>query len=215
MTNEDWLMAILTRPATADDYYLSPDEDPPHATEAEMAERLGWLLAAPGERMAEYDDLSVAAGLYWIFDSAETLMIRGIGHHDVPQASRLAIVTGLERVYAEVINARCPERLGHLSEDGGPLAAFAYMAFDLLYLDRPADPREAAELDCALIEVLGRILALPHAACQEGALHGLGHWHDAAPGRAEGLIDAYLAAGAPARPELIAYARAARSGCVL
>ncbi|MCL5778781.1 hypothetical protein M1105_17530 [Limibaculum sp. FT325] len=213
--HDDWLMAILTRPATVDDYFFTPDLDPPHGDAAEFAAHLGWLLTEPGARMAACDDLSVAAGLRWIFDSAEPLMIRCIGTPAVPQAVRLALVARFERLFSEVIAPRCPPALGHLSEDGGPLGLTAYMFFDLLWIEPPADPAEASALDAALIEVMGAILALPHAAWQEAALHGLGHAHDRAPGRVEALIDGFLASGRVARPELAAYARAARAGCVL
>ncbi len=54
----------------------------------------------------------------------------------------------------------------------------------------------------------------PHPACQEGALHGLGHWGEHAPNRAQELIDMFLSENRAARPELVAYARAARGGCI-
>jgi len=213
--HDDWLMAILTRPATIDDYYFTPDLDPPHATASEFAAHLAWLFAAPGARMAQYDDLSVAAGLRWIFDSAEPLMFRCLGDPTIPQPARLALAAGLVPLFSEVIARRCPAALGHLSEDGGPLALTAYMFFDVIWIDSPGPPAEAAALDAAMIQAMGAILALPHAACQESALHGLGHWRDRAPDRAGALIDAYLAHRRAARPELVAYARAARTGCVL
>jgi hypothetical protein len=53
-------------------------------------------------------------------------------------------------------------------------------------------------------------LALSSAACQESALHGLGHWRRYDPQDVERIVDAYLAAGAPADPRLIGYAKAAR-----
>jgi hypothetical protein len=45
-------------------------------------------------------------------------------------------------------------------------------------------------------------------------LHGLGHWTRREP-RCIDVIDRYLAAGKAPRPELLAYARAARGGCIL
>lgn len=215
MRHDDWLMAILTRPARADDYFMTPDLDPPHRDAAGFAAHLGWVLDAPGARLVAFDDVMIAGALHWIFDSAEPLMFRCIGDPAIPQTTRLALVAGLARLYAEVIAPRCPPVLGHLSEDGGPLASTAYMLFDLICIDPPGVAAEAAALDAAMIETMGRILALPHAVCQEAALHGLGHWRERAPARAAALIDAFLAQGRAARPELVAYARAARGGCVL
>jgi hypothetical protein len=58
------------------------------------------------------------------------------------------------------------------------------------------------------------VLALDSVACQESALHGLGHWQAAYPHVVEATIDRFLAARPRARPELVAYARGARAGCV-
>jgi len=58
-------------------------------------------------------------------------------------------------------------------------------------------------------------LALDSIACQESALHGLGHWHGAYPDEVEAIVDRFLAAHPTSRPELLTYARSARSGCVL
>jgi hypothetical protein len=57
-------------------------------------------------------------------------------------------------------------------------------------------------------------LKLPNPACQENALHGLGHWAHTYPEFAAAAIDAYLAANQKLRPELVRYAQAARAGCI-
>jgi len=60
-----------------------------------------------------------------------------------------------------------------------------------------------------------KILALDSVACQESALHGLGHWHSLQPDRVESIVDGFLAAHPTTRRELVTYARSARCGCVL
>jgi len=60
-----------------------------------------------------------------------------------------------------------------------------------------------------------RILSLPSVACVESALHGLGHAHASYPGQVEQIIDRYLARGRARAAEILAYAQAARCGCVL
>jgi hypothetical protein len=59
------------------------------------------------------------------------------------------------------------------------------------------------------------MLALPHDACRESALHGLGHWHHAYPDQTADIIDEFLARNEGIRDELRRYAMAARCGCVL
>jgi hypothetical protein len=76
----------------------------------------------------------------------------------------------------------------------------------------PDDPLRAAVHQTAL-ETMQRTLALDSIACQEGALHGLGHWHRHHPVQVEEIIDGYTSAPHPVRLEN--YALAARCGCVL
>jgi hypothetical protein len=78
------------------------------------------------------------------------------------------------------------------------------------------DGEEAAlhTIDDVLLHVMERSLRLGSEACREGALHGLGHWHLTYPEQTAAIIDRWLAEGPSISPELHAYARSARSGCV-
>jgi hypothetical protein len=115
--------------------------------------------------------------------------------------------------FAEMLAPRCSPTLGHLSEEGAALNNRTYMWWeDYPGLAGPDDPQREI-IDRAELACLESILALDSVACQEAALHGLGHW--VKEPRCEAIIDAYIAADRAARPELVAYAKAARSGCIL
>ena len=60
-----------------------------------------------------------------------------------------------------------------------------------------------------------RILRLQSVACQESALHGLGHWAVDYNTIVRPIIDGYLSDNRALRPELRAYAEGARVGGVL
>jgi hypothetical protein len=99
--------------------------------------------------------------------------------------------------------------------EANPLNSICYMWWDIAPLyGKSGDPAREA-LDDAALEVMEKCLSLPAPACQEGALHGLGHWQHAYPERVTTAINAYLNASASLPPELVAYARNARRGCVL
>jgi hypothetical protein len=70
-------------------------------------------------------------------------------------------------------------------------------------------------LHLAALETMTAILKFDSLACQESALHGLGHWYKIFPQPIERLVDEFLLLHANARPELLSYARSARCGCVL
>lgn len=78
---------------------------------------------------------------------------------------------------------------------------------------RPEEPSRA-EFDAEVLVVLRRLLAIPHDACRESALHGIGHWADYYPSAAS-IVDDFLANTSGLRPELVSYALGARIGGVL
>lgn len=215
---DSWIRFCFDPPAGDDpfnDWYWSIEQEPFRLTPTVAAAHILKLLEAPGALLEMHHDNQVASGLKYIFDTGcggDSTML-GLG--GVTQADRLEVAARIDRLYSELFVPRAPPVLGHRSEEGGRLAGLAYMFWDTSTIGMPAAPAEIQEFQDALLDALGRILALPHAGAQEGALHGLGHWRSANPTKAEAIIDRWLAEATPARPELVGYAQAARCGCVL
>jgi hypothetical protein len=118
-------------------------------------------------------------------------------------------------LFEQVMAARCSPHLSHLDEKGASaLNSACFIWFDIV-LDR-CEPRRLAQaqLDAELTPTLSTILAIPHDACRESALHGIGHWVNEYPQLA-GTVDEFLSATPGLRPELIAYAQSAKAGKVL
>jgi hypothetical protein len=65
------------------------------------------------------------------------------------------------------------------------------------------------------LQAMERILLLESIACQESALHGLGHWQRQCPDAVTVIIDRFLKNATGRDPRLVAYAKSARCGCVL
>jgi hypothetical protein len=61
----------------------------------------------------------------------------------------------------------------------------------------------------------GLTLGLESLACQESALHGLGHWQRDHDPRVNAIIDGFLEANPGVDARFIVYANSARCGCVL
>jgi hypothetical protein len=59
------------------------------------------------------------------------------------------------------------------------------------------------------------VLLLGSLACQESALHGLGHWQRGHESEVIRIIDGFLAATVRLDPRIVTYAESARCGCVL
>jgi len=78
----------------------------------------------------------------------------------------------------------------------------------------PRTDGKEREQNLAFLNSMTTTLGLPHDACRESALHGLGHWHRAYPTETVQIIDAFLLTNPGIREELKRYALAARCGCI-
>jgi hypothetical protein len=77
-----------------------------------------------------------------------------------------------------------------------------------------ADPNLPTMHETAL-RTMALILGFKSIACQESALHGLGHWQASDDCQVSAIIDGFLDENPEIDTRLISYAHAARCGCVL
>jgi len=160
-------------------------------------------------------DAQIAQGLTYLLSTSAVGDNGWLYARSVPAPQRLAFVQSIDRFFRTIFLPRCTPHLGHLSETGAPLNLVCYMWWDELpAIALPDDPERTMLFDAAF-DVMADCLAMPSAACQESALHGLGHWRRFDEQRVPAIVDAYLARHNLADPRLAAYARAARCGCVL
>lgn len=171
-------------------------------------------LFANGPRVLEwFSDAEIAQGLTGLVNTMAVGDQPWMRDPATPAAERAAVWSAIADFFRDLLAPRCAPALGHLSEEGTPLNMVTYMWWESFPgFANPDDP-ERGRVDDAELDCLTRILALDSEACQEAALHGLGHWVSREP-RCVDILDRFLASGRTARPELLDYARAARGGCI-
>ena len=213
-----WVQHIFDHPADHlyGEWYFAPDADwwDEQADPARSVAYLSALLADPLPVLAPYSDAQINQGLWYLLGNTQHFGL--LADAFVPLADRIRAVQAIPTFYTQIFQPRCMEVLGHLDEQGGaPLNSACYMWWDLFgVLPAPDDPGRRP-LDDAVLETLAAILRLDHVACQESALHGLGHWCYGYPDRIAAIIDDFLASTPHLLPGLRAYAQSAAGGCVL
>jgi hypothetical protein len=200
---DGWIVAVF-----------DPSEDDPWQSPAQDLAHLTCLFADPVGVLEAFTDEEIGIGLWSVLDSGGAGTVMALNDTSLPLEERIACVRLIPRVYTDLFVPRCAERLGHQAEQGGRLEMACYMFWDIAAFGGAPDDREGNLLEDAVLDVLDDVLRLPHAACQESALHGLGHRVGRHPDRAPRIIDRWLKQGAPRDPRLAGYARAARGGCI-
>lgn len=200
---DDWVAAVFD--AAVEDPWPPPWQELSHLTR---------LFREPVAALEGLDDDAIGVGLWSVLDSGGAATALAIGDVALPLEDRVACVRAIPTMYESLLVPRCPERLGHLSEEAGRLGMALYMFWDVAcFAGLPGD-RLGNLLEDAVLEVLEDVLRLPHAGAQESALHGLGHRIARHPERAPAIIDRWLRSGAARDQRLVAYAEAARTGCI-
>jgi len=139
-------------------------------------------------------------------------VLTGVTDETIDWLVRHRLIQSFEILFRDFFAARC--RPGLANEDWGPLNSACYMWWDFdCWLAAP-DPLARNRLDSAFLASMRSILAIDHAACQQSALHGLGHWHRAQGTAVESIIDEFLERERHLPELLREYAHDARRGYV-
>ncbi len=205
---KEWMDRLFRGPTTPDvDRLMELDEfcGPDTAT----FERLATVFEHPA-MLEPYPEESIAQALW---DLSSNVMF-ALSDQSIESDLRHRLIRSFEILFREFFALRCSPALGHLSE-GGSLNTTCYMWWDLGCWHSTPGPLAEDPLDSAYLGSMKSILSIDHAACQESALHGLGHWHREHSADVERIIDEFLAREPELRAELREYAHAARAGMVL
>lgn len=221
LTFDDWIehgFAHPAPPAAGQEWFWNIHAPYWWPEGAEAIVHVTRLFREGGALLRRFDDAQVAQGLTYLFSTSANGDMPFYRDRAVPAATRAACVAGLPVFFAEVITPRCKPVLGHkaTSETWEPRSvnSVAYMWFDVApaFFEKGVAGEEVVwQAELAAMEA---ILALDHPACQEAALHGLGHAHYHFPEDTAPVVERYLRRGVFPLPDLETYARAALCGCV-
>jgi hypothetical protein len=164
------------------------------------------LFSNIGPLLAPFTDQQVAEGLLFLGSTGESEWMYYLYDESIDRKARYDCIRSIESLYRDCFATRCRQTQTMVSERD-PLNIVCFMWWDRF-------PGTSVELDGELIEVMTRALQIEHVACQESALHGLGHWERHNEDRVQAIIDDWLAKHPQSPPALRAYAEAARSGNV-
>jgi len=173
-------------------------------------QRLTKVFENPAILLEPYSDESLNRAFWDLSSGALHVLNDGT----IEWASRHRLIQSFETLFRELFAVRCQPVLSHCSEVGSPINIACYMWWDFDCWTAAPEPLTRNPMDTAFLESMESILTIDHVACQESALHGLGHWHRAHGAAVEGIIDRFLKRERYLPARLRDYACSARCGCV-
>lgn len=209
---DQWLTHVFAHDVTTPQWHFTDTYTPFDGTDADYAELLTLTFTRSGTDLARYSDAQVDQGLWYLASPSSSDYLFALRNGQAPLAQKLQGIHSILHLYRDCFAARCTPTLSHLDEpDSSPLNGIAYMFWDICALSCLYDAPDKAALEDAVFTVLAETLKIPHRACIEGGLHGLGEMVHEYPERVHPIIDAYLHFPT-VDPALHAYALKARDG---
>jgi hypothetical protein len=212
ITYSDWIRRVFDHRVVDPAWYWNDESG---TSEPQCVEYLTCLFEDPEPVLAPYSDAQLNQGFWYLVDASCSNYIFSLIEAEVSWPKRQkavrAIVTLFERLFAQ----RCSDHLSHIDKEGATsLNSVCYAWWDIFPKSGQPENPASAEIDAELLAVMKRILALDSVACQESALHGLGHWQMHYPVFVREAIDDFLDRKNNLRSELRRYAQHARQGYV-
>ena len=215
---EEWVVFVFDHPVEDQKlaWHWDLDADWWAAPAAVTVQYLTQAFENATQVFQPFSDAQLNQGLWYIVDNACSDHMFALMDLSVPWQARRRCIHSIHQLYEQTFARRCTPHLSHIDEPGaGPLNLVCYMWWDLipLYGD-PNDPAHK-DIDQAILEVMDSTLQLDSIACQESALHGLGHWQRQYPQQVTEIIDRFLNRHNALPGALRSYAMNAYRGCVL
>lgn len=239
---EQWLDWVFDHPVTGRQWQCCEElegwdeEQDPRQAVAYLTQ----LFENSASLATRFSDAQLNQGLYFLISPGSSSHCHALLNAEVPWTERERGIPSIVALYRDLFVSRCSAHLGHLQPaidwgtalsdflkrwrphdkvatvaEPNPLNAVCYMWWDVCPL--LANPRypDQTQTDGVVLELLAAILRLPTPACQESALHGLGHLDYSYPKAVAEIIDGYLQREPGISKPLREYAKRARSGSVL
>lgn len=217
LTFEEWLIYVFDRPVNSgQEWYWDSEANWWYGSNPQIVQFITRAFEGGEALLEPYSDAQLNRGLWFIASNGCSDYMFALLDSSVPWAARQRCMRSIQNLFEACFARRCTPHLSHLDEPGaGPLNPACYMWWDLIPIAAQPDDPDRRGLDGEILGVMESTLQLNSVACQESALHGLGHWQPYYPEQVGEIIDTFLQRQKSLREELRMYALNAARGCVL
>jgi hypothetical protein len=212
---ETWIAHCFDHPIGPDVWYFASDAPEWNGAPELTLAYLTRLFSTPADSVGHFSDAQLNQGFWYLASKDCSDHMYLLVDASLPEPARLACLAAMLPLFDQLFLRRCTNlpSHGHDSAKLSALNSICYMWWHVLPIHgEPNDPRRE-KFDTAVLALMHDILGLGSFACQESALHGLGHWSYYYRAEVRKIIEHDLH-DAPEDAVLGAYARLAADGKV-
>lgn len=202
---------LFDRPANGTEWYFSNDHEDPSVAKDLLVRLAAETFKGIAKTSSQFDERQVCMGLQYLINPSCGPIPYLYLDKSIDFPLRRDAIIAMEVVFRDVFSHLNVERNLYRNSKSAALSyrETCYMWWDLF--PRHGVPRQSdmEETDTVICQTICSILMIDNLACQESALHGLGHWFASRPDEVVKAIESYL----PRAPvELKQYAADAMQG---
>jgi hypothetical protein len=211
----DWVRHAFDHDVRSPEWYFDPDAQTWDRPADLTVSHLTRLFSDPIPNLLAFTDSQINQGFWYLVGGSGSKHMFSLTDLSVSLPQRIKCVESITLLFERLFATRCSSHLSHLSPSNpSPLNLACYMWWDIIPITGAPADSSRREFDDAVLSVMKEILDLGSLACQESALHGLGHWQHDYPERVCSIIDRAVSNAEGWSTELSTYARNARRGYV-
>jgi hypothetical protein len=211
---DEWIRYVFDHPVNDRQWYFDLDAPAFEATQEDYADLIRETFSRTGQDLVQFSDAQVDQGIWFLASASGSDFSFSLIEETVPTQKKINAIRSIYSLYRDCFARRCTEVLGHTDEPGASdLNSICYMFWDVCPISNLDKAHDRQELEDAIFWVLENTIKLPHRACIEGGLHGLGEIAYQHEKRVNEVITNFLKT-APLDSTLKGYAERARNGDV-
>ena len=213
MNISEFTQYLYDRPANKTEWYFEDDHEDIDLPKDQLVQLATQAFNSVVDVTNHFDERQICMGLRYLVNPSCGPVPYLYMDTSIDFAIRSSAISSMRNVFRYLF-ASLRNELGLYRVSGGAPFSFGetcYMWWDMF--PRHGVPRqpELEETDAVICRTIGSILEIDNLACQESALHGLGHWFSSRPDEIVEMVGVFL----PRAPvELKEYAMDAMQGRV-
>ena len=154
------------------------------------------LFQESGKLPGRFTNWQIDQGLNYLVSNSCSDYMFVLTNVDLPWTDRRACFDAMITLYRDLmatVYQHTSEELFRLGLQNEQPTYACSMWWDVIPLYGSMPVPDADLIDEAVINIFEQVILMDSEACQESAIHGLGHWHFGVPDRTEPIVKRYLA----------------------
>lgn len=216
---DQWVSYVFDHPVSKPEWHWDTDaywyaEKHP----AQVIEYMTSLFEDSTEPLARFSDEQLNQGFWFLACPDCSSHMFTLLDDAVPLEYRVRCIRAMVQLFKGCFAKRCSPHVCHGEYGYNPhinaLNSACYMWFDLIPIHGVPNMPERYAVHGEFLEAIENILYIPHDACREAGLHGMGEWCHRYHRHVRTAVLRFLRRTPGLRPELVEYALNASAGHV-